>query len=64
MFLKKHEKRRLSPWCVIIIGGLATVGAMSIVSACRDTVMEKGRAIASMFKKGKGGCACPESSSD
>ena len=51
MFLKKHEKRRLSPICVIIVGGLATVGAMSIVGACRDMVCEKAQTIASMFKR-------------
>ena len=57
MFLKKHEKRSLSPWCVIMVGGLAAVGAISIVSACKDSIKEKTRAIASMFRK-KERCHC------
>ena len=60
MFLKKPEKRRLSPWCVLMVGGLATVGAISIVSACKDTIKEKGRAVAAMFGK-KDKCHCESS---
>ena len=57
MFLKKPEKRSLSPWCVIMVGGLAAVGAISIVSACKDSINEKTRAIASLFRK-KERCPC------
>ena len=57
MFLKKPEKRRLSPWCVIMVGGLATVGAISIVTACKDSIKEKTRMIATMFGK-KDKCRC------
>ena len=51
MFLKKPEKRRLSPWCVIMVGGLATVGAISIVSACKDSIKGKMQSIAAIFGK-------------
>ena len=51
MLFKRPEKRRISPLCVIVIGGLATVGAISLVGSCRDMLCEKGRAIASMFKR-------------
>ena len=62
MFLRRQEKRRISPICVIIIGGLATVGAVSLVGSCRDMLCEKGRAIASMFKKSDSKkCSCQES---
>ncbi len=57
MFLKKPEKRRLSPWCAIMIGGLATVGAVSIVTACKESIKEKGRALMSMLGK-KEKCPC------
>ena len=57
MFLKKPEKRRLSPWCVIMVGGLATVGAISIVTACKESIKEKTRMITSMFGK-KDRCRC------
>ena len=57
MFLKKPEKRRLSPWCVIMVGGLATVGAISIVAACKESIKEKTRMITSMFGK-KDKCRC------
>lgn len=61
MLFKKNEKKRVSPLGVIIVGALATVGAMSIVTACRDTVCEKGRAIVAMFKKkGSKNCTCQE----
>jgi hypothetical protein len=59
MFFTKHEKKRLNPWCVIIVGGLAAVGAVSLVGACRDKVMEKGRAVMSFFQKKK--CECGDS---
>ena len=57
MFLKKPEKRRLSPWCVIMVGGLAAVGAVSIVTACKDSIKEKVQIITSMFSK-KDKCRC------
>ena len=57
MFLKKPEKRRLSPWCVIMVGGLATVGAVSIVSACKDSIKDKMHSISQMFGK-KDKCQC------
>ena len=60
MFLKKPEKRRLSPWCAIMIGGLATVGAVSIVTACKESIKEKGHALMSMFGK-KEKCPCESS---
>ena len=61
MFFKKHEKRGLSPLCVIIVGGLATVGAMSIVGACREMVCDKAQTIVSMFKRGASKkCSCNE----
>lgn len=63
MFLKKPEKRRLSPWCVIMVGGLATVGAISIVSACKDSIKGKMQTIAAMFGK-KNKCQCDTLSCD
>lgn len=57
MFLKKPEKRRLSPWCVIMVGGLATVGAISIATACKDSIKSKVRSITSMFGK-RDKCHC------
>ena len=61
MLFKKNEKKRMSPLGVIIVGALATVGAMSIATACRDTVCEKGRALVAMFKKrGSKKCSCAE----
>ena len=61
MFLRRQEKRRVSPICVIIVGGLAAVGAISLVGSCRDMLCEKGRAIASMFKRNDSKkCGCQE----
>lgn len=57
MFLKKPEKRRLNPWCVIMVGGLATVGAISIVTACKDSIKTKMQSITSMLCK-KDKCRC------
>ena len=55
--MKKPEKRRLSPWCVIMIGGLATVGAVSIVTACKESIKDKMHSISQMFGK-KDKCQC------
>ena len=52
MFFRRQEKKRVSPLGVIIVGGLAAVGAISLVGSCRDMICEKGRAIATMFKRG------------
>ena len=59
MFFKKQEKKRINPWCVIIVGGLAVAGAVSIVNMGKDFVMEKGQAVMSFFKKkSASGCEC------
>ena len=61
MFFKRPEKRRISPICIIVVGGLAAVGAISLFGSCRDMVCEKGRAIASIFKRGDSKkCTCQE----
>ena len=58
MFFRRQEKKRVSPLGVIIVGGLAAVGAISLVSSCRDMLCEKGRAIAAMFKRGDSKKCC------
>ena len=63
MLFKRQEKKRMNPWCAIMVGGLAVVGAVSIVTACKDTIMEKSRAIASLFHgrcKSRTGTTCEE----
>ena len=58
MFFKKQEKKKLNPWAVIVIGGLATVGAVSIFNMGRDFITEKGSAIKSFFEKKIKPCEC------
>ena len=62
MFFKKQEKKRLNPWCVMIIGGLAIAGAVSLTNKGKSFITERGRAIASFF--GGRGCACESQSSE
>ncbi len=58
MFFRKQEKKRMNPWCVIIVGGLAVVGAVSLTNKGRELIRDKTRAVAALFK-GKGtGCDC------
>ena len=63
MFFKKQEKKRLNPWCVIIVGGLAVAGAVSLANMGKEFVREKGQAVMSFFKK-KGSVSCECSPSD
>ena len=51
MFFRKQEKKKLNPWCVIIVGGLAAVGAFSIFNAGKEFIEEKGCEIKSFFKR-------------
>ena len=46
-----------------MVGGLATVGAISIVTACKDSIKEKTRMITTMFGK-KDKCRCDNISCD
>lgn len=46
-----------------MVGGLATVGAISIVSACKDSIKEKTRMLTTMFGK-KDKCCCDNISCD
>lgn len=62
MFFKKQEKKRINPWCVIIVGGLAVAGAVSLVNTGKEFVREKGRAMMSFFKKNDSvSCDCTSS---
>jgi len=59
MFFRKQERKRVNPWCVIVIGGLAVVGAVSLTNMGRDFIKEKSAAIASFLKgKSKPECEC------
>ena len=40
-----------------MIGGLATVGAVSIVTACKESIKDKMHSISQMFEK-KDKCQC------
>ncbi len=52
----------MNPWCVIIVGGLAVAGAVSLVNAGKEFVREKGQAMMSFFKKkDASGCECVSS---
>ena len=60
MLFKKREKRRINPWCVMIIGGLAIIGAVSLTKNGKEFITEKCRAVTDFFKKKKS-CECDES---
>ena len=62
MFFKKQEKKRINPWCVIIIGGLAVAGAVSLVNTGKEFIREKGCAVMSFFKRNDvSSCNCTSS---
>ena len=61
MFFRKQEKKRLNPWCVMIVGGLAIVGAVSLTNKGRELIRDKSRAVVSFFKGKTSCCDCSSS---
>ena len=48
MFVRS-EKRRIAPWLVLAVGGLATVGAISILSRTKSLLNMGKRKIGGIF---------------
>ena len=57
MFVRS-EKRRVAPWLVLTVGGLAAVGAVSLVSGGRRAIRMAKRRVREMFSGTREECEC------
>lgn len=58
MFFKKNERKTHSARVILIVGALATVGAISIVKSGKQMASDALCKVKGFFKSEK--CACPD----